>query len=105
MDANGGWIASAVDLMRFAVALDDPKQDAPSSKKQSILAMLAPPPGPVGHGPAGQPKAVYYACGWEVRPAPRQPGKYTKWHTGGLAGSSTLLVCRAGRHRLGRPVQ
>ncbi len=24
MDANGGWIASAVDLMRFAVSLDDP---------------------------------------------------------------------------------
>ena len=24
MDANGGWIASAVDLVRFAAALDDP---------------------------------------------------------------------------------
>jgi N-acyl-D-amino-acid deacylase len=92
MDANGGWIASAVDLMRFAVTLDDPKK-SPILKEESILAMLAPPPGPLGHGPAGRPKPVYYGCGWEVRPA-RQPDKFTKWHTGGLAGTSTLLVCR-----------
>jgi N-acyl-D-amino-acid deacylase len=93
MDANGGWIASAVDLLRFAVALDDPKK-CPVLKEESILSMLAPPPGPLGHGPAGRPKAVYYACGWQVRPVARQPGKFTKWHAGLLAGSSTLLVCR-----------
>jgi N-acyl-D-amino-acid deacylase len=92
MDANGGWIASAVDLMRFAVALDDPKK-CPILKEESVLSMLAPPPGPLGHGPAGRPKPVYYGCGWEVRPGGR-PGKFTKWHTGGLAGTSTLLVCR-----------
>jgi hypothetical protein len=56
--------------------------------------MLAPPPGAVGHGPEGRPKATDYACGWNFRPSVRQPGKYTKWHTGLLAGSSTLLVCR-----------
>jgi len=93
MDANGGWIASAVDLLRFATALDDPKK-SPVLKEASILSMLAPPPGPVGHGPGGQPKEAYYACGWDVRPLARQPGRYTKWHSGGLAGSSTLLVCR-----------
>jgi len=92
MDANGGWIASAADLLRFAVALDDPAK-CRILNQQSILAMLAPPPRPVGHTAAGKPKAVYYGCGWQVRPAPR--GEYTKWHTGGLAGSSTLLVCRA----------
>jgi N-acyl-D-amino-acid deacylase len=94
MDANGGWIASAVDLLRFAVALDDPKR-CPILGEDSIRTMLAPPPGAVGHGPKGRPKPVYYACGWEVRPAGGQPGKYTKWHTGLLAGTSTLLVCRA----------
>ena len=93
MDANGGWIASAVDLVRFAAALDDPKR-CPILSEHSIRTMLAPPPGVVGHGPKGRPKPTYYACGWEVRPAVRQPGKYTKWHTGLLAGSSTLLVCR-----------
>jgi CubicO group peptidase (beta-lactamase class C family) len=93
MDANGGWIASAVDLVRFAAALDNPKQ-CPILSEDSIASMLAPPPGAVGHGPKGRPKAQYYACGWDVRPALRQPGKYTKWHGGLLAGSSTLLVCR-----------
>ena len=94
MDANGGWIASAVDLVRFAAALDDP-QKCPVLNEDSILSMFVPPPGAVGHGPMGKPKAHYYACGWDVRPVVRQPGKFTKWHGGGLAGSSTLLVCRA----------
>ena len=94
MDANGGWIASAVDLLRFAVAMDDPTK-CPILNEASIQTMLAPPPGAVGHLPNGRPKEVYYACGWDVRPIAGQPGRYTKWHGGGLAGSSTLLVCRA----------
>jgi N-acyl-D-amino-acid deacylase len=94
MDANGGWIASAVDLVRFACAFDDPKK-CPVLNEASIETMLAPPPGPVGHGPKGKPKASYYGCGWDVRPVPRQPEKFTKWHGGLLAGTSTLLVCRS----------
>ena len=93
MDANGGWIASAVDLLRFATALDDPKH-CRILQEESLLAQLAPPPGPVGHGPKGKPKDNYYACGWDVRPVAGQPDRFTKWHTGGLAGTSTLLVCR-----------
>lgn len=93
MDTNGGWIASAVDLLRFATAFDDPKR-CPVLKEESLLTMLAPPPGAVGHGPKGNAKDVYYACGWDVRPSPRQ-GTFTKWHTGSLSGTSTLLVCRA----------
>ncbi|MBN2580047.1 MAG: beta-lactamase family protein [Pirellulales bacterium] len=94
MDANGGWIASAVDLVRFAAALENPRK-CPILKEESIRFMLAPPPGPVGHDPTGRPKSTYYACGWNVRPAAGQPGKCTKWHFGLLAGSSTMLVCRA----------
>jgi N-acyl-D-amino-acid deacylase len=93
MDANGGWIASAVDLLRFVKALDDPRH-CPVLKEATILEMLAPPPGAVGHTPNGKPKAPYYACGWDVRLG-RREGTFTKWHTGGLAGTSTLLVCRA----------
>jgi CubicO group peptidase (beta-lactamase class C family) len=93
MDANGGWIASAVDLVRFAAALDDPKH-CPILNEESIHAMLAPPAGAIGVGPKGHQKSVYYACGWEVRSAAGRSRKYTKWHTGMLAGSSTLLVCR-----------
>jgi N-acyl-D-amino-acid deacylase len=93
MDANGGWIASAVELVRFAKTFDDPGR-CPLLDEAGIRAMLAPPAGAVGHRPDSKPKELYYACGWEVRPSPRFPGGYTKWHTGGLAGSSTLLVCR-----------
>jgi N-acyl-D-amino-acid deacylase len=96
MDANGGWIASAVDLLRFAVALDD-LTESPLLTADTIRAMLAPPPGAIGHGPKGKPKESYYACGWDVRPDARQADRYTKWHGGLLAGSSTLLVCRADR--------
>jgi N-acyl-D-amino-acid deacylase len=91
MDGNGGWIASTVDLLRFATALDNPKQ-CPIFKEQTIRTMLAPPAGKIGHRPNGEPKDVYYACGWQVRPA--GSGRYTKWHTGMLSGTSTLLVCR-----------
>jgi N-acyl-D-amino-acid deacylase len=94
MDANGGWIASAVDLVRFAAALEDPKR-CPILNEKSLLSMLGPPPGPLGYDSRGKPKAVYYACGWNVRPVAGQPGRYTKFHDGLLAGSSTLLVCRA----------
>jgi CubicO group peptidase (beta-lactamase class C family) len=93
MDANGGWIASAVDLLRFATALDDPKH-CRILKEESLLAQLAPPPGPVGHGLKGKSKDKYYACGWDVRPLAKQPNRFTKWHTGLLGGTSTLLVCR-----------
>jgi N-acyl-D-amino-acid deacylase len=91
MDANGGWIASAVDLMRFAVALEEPKK-CPILKEASIEAMLAPPPGPVGHEADGQPKRAYYACGWNVRTGGGR-GKCAKSHAGLLAGSSTMLAC------------
>jgi N-acyl-D-amino-acid deacylase len=96
MDANGGWIASAVDLVRFAAAFDDPAK-CPILEESTIRTMLAPPPGAVGHRPDGKPRQSYYACGWDVRPSARHPGKYTKFHGGGLAGSNTFLVCRDDR--------
>ena len=96
MDANGGWIASAVDLMRFAAALDNP-QKGQILKEATIEAMLAPPPGPVGHEPDGRPKQAYYACGWNVRRSARRPGRYGKSHSGLLAISASpdrrLPIC------------
>src|SRR5262249_15241404 len=65
MDANGGWIASAIDLVRFAAAFDVPSR-CPILKEQSIRAMLARPPGPPGLDKRGRPKTAYYACGWQV---------------------------------------
>jgi CubicO group peptidase (beta-lactamase class C family) len=91
MDAHGGWIASAVDLARFAAALDTP-DECRILHRHGIDTMFARPDGPAGHESGGQPKPAYYACGWNVR-AVRRSGLNT-WHTGALDGTSTLLVRR-----------
>ena len=90
MDSHGGWIASAVDLVRFASALDRPTK-CPILSAASIRAMFARPEGLAGYDEEGKPRAAYYGCGWRVRPVGR---KANHWHTGGLAGTSTLLVRR-----------
>jgi len=92
MDANGGWIASAIMLVRFGDAFNDIK-GSKLLDEASIRSMLARPPGVPGLD-KGKPAAVYYGCGWEVRPVAERLGRYTKWHFGMLRGSSTLLVCR-----------
>jgi N-acyl-D-amino-acid deacylase len=96
MDANGGWIASTIDLARFAAALEDPQQSK-LLNASSIRTMLAAPTGSPGHRPNGQVKPTYYGCGWNIRPINPTQLKYTKWHTGLLSGTSTLLVCRPDR--------
>jgi CubicO group peptidase (beta-lactamase class C family) len=93
MDANGGWIASPIMLVRFADAFNDIR-NSKLLDEQSIRTMLARPPGAPGLE-NGRPAAAYYGCGWDVRPIAERLGKYTKWHGGLLAGSSTLLVARA----------
>jgi len=91
LDSHGGWIASAVDLVRFASALDD--ESSPSILKQSTIeTMFARPDGPPGQNSDGTPKAAFYALGWMVRPV-GETGANT-WHSGSLDGTSTLLVRR-----------
>ncbi|GAB4147355.1 MAG: hypothetical protein Tsb009_20520 [Planctomycetaceae bacterium] len=92
MDSHGAWIASAVDLARFAAALDRLKQSkimTPASYRE----MFAAPPEPVWRTKRGQLKAAFYACGWMVRPAGNRGG-FNCWHTGSLPGTSTILVRR-----------
>lgn len=91
-EAHGGWIASAVDLVRFGSALEDGK---PSSllKAETIQTMWARPEGAAGFTDDGKPKPAYYACGWNVRPVGAE-GKLNAWHTGSIGGTSTLLVRR-----------
>jgi CubicO group peptidase (beta-lactamase class C family) len=93
MDANGGWLASAVDVVRFATAFDDASH-CPLLKYATVGEMLSPPTGSNGHSADGKAKAVYYACGWSFRPVAGSRAGGTKWHGGALAGSGTLLVCR-----------
>lgn len=75
MDANGGWIASAIDLMRFAVRVDGfaakPDLLAPSTMKTMLTPSAA---------------NANYACGWSVN------NINNWWHTGLLFGSTSEIV-------------
>ena len=59
--------ASAVDLVKFACAFDDPHRCRVLGVG-SIDTMFARPKGRAGHEENGTPKATYYGCGWSVRP-------------------------------------
>lgn len=91
MDAHGGWIASAIDLVRFATALD-PSRPTPLLKKETLEQMLAPPPAPVARRTDGTLQDWWYACGWAVRPI--RDGAVSSWHDGSLPGTYTTLVRR-----------
>lgn len=80
MDSHGGWLASAVDLVRFASSLGKVLHE------KGLAVLFEAPPGLPPANP-------YYACGWMVRRG-GEDGKITTWHTGALPGTSTLLVRR-----------
>lgn len=77
MDAHGGWLASAVDLLRFAVRVDG-ADTVPGVLEHRWIAETATVPDLVG-GPG-------YGAGWGVHP------DGTRSHTGRLPGASTLLA-------------
>ena len=91
-EAHGGWIASAVDLVRFASDFDRPAASK-LLKPKSIATMWARPEGEAGHQSDGQPRDAYYGCGWSVRPVGDR-GNGNAWHNGLIAGTSALLVRR-----------
>jgi N-acyl-D-amino-acid deacylase len=83
MDAHGGWIASAVDLVRFASAVEG--RAAPALLQPvTIKQMIAQPP-----PPANTRKEVYCGLGWNIRPRDNDASWF---HTGSLPGTTTLLV-------------
>ena len=86
MDSHGGWIASAIDLAKFAVNVD--RLFTPSNEAQ----LYARPAPPVGYDSNGAPSAWYYGLGWQVRPIGNRG--LNRWHTGSLPGTYTLLVRR-----------
>jgi len=92
MDSHGGWIASAVDLARFAAALDVPKKNR-LLEPATLPQMYAPPNAPVSRRPDGSLEDTYYACGWMVRPHGSQ-GQANCWHNGSLPGTFSILVRR-----------
>lgn len=91
MDAHGGWVASAVDLVKFSAALDDPAHTL--LKPETLRAMYRRPDAPLWRKDDGSPSDAFYGCGWMVRPV-GQDGKANYWHSGSLPGTNTLLVRR-----------
>lgn len=90
MDAHGGWISTATDLVRFAERLH---HGTPPLMRSTLRGrMFARPAGPLGRDDRGQPSSVYYGMGWQVRP--HDGGGVTHWHSGALDGTSSLLVRR-----------
>ncbi|RYZ22948.1 MAG: hypothetical protein EOP49_46355, partial [Sphingobacteriales bacterium] len=77
MDAHGGWIANATDLVRLMVRIDGFGAKADILKPASIGLMTAVP---ALSNPSN------YACGWGVNSS----GHW--WHAGSLPGSTTDWV-------------
>ena len=91
MDAHGGWIASVLDLAKFAAAFDDP-QSSPLLSAESWARMHQRPPGLAGHNPEGVPKEPFYSLGWLNRTV--GPNRINHWHSGSLPGTATILIRR-----------
>jgi CubicO group peptidase (beta-lactamase class C family) len=92
MDSHGGWISTAADLVRFAAALDRPKESK-ILQAASIMAMFARPDGLAGHDTKGKPLEVFYGCGWQIRTVGGEES-FNTWHNGALDGTATILVRR-----------
>lgn len=73
MDANGGWIANAIDLVKFSMSVDGRGNDI--LNKDSINIMTT-----------ASRQNPEYALGWNVN-------QYNNWwHIGSLPGSASVMV-------------
>ena len=92
MDAHGGWLASAVDLARFAAAFDDPDR-CPILSRASIEQMYARPLGSPAMTATAIPEPVYYSLGWQNRVLD-DGSRINHWHNGSLPGTLAILIRR-----------
>lgn len=80
MAAHGGWIASAIDLVAFAAALDRNTTRVDMLTADSLATMSSRPVN------ANASASYWYSKGWLVN------STGNLWHTGSLPGTSSLLV-------------
>lgn len=75
MDSHGGWLATAGDLVRFAMHVDGFPNPPDILRAETVKTMTTPT---AANG--------NYACGWSVNDVPNW------WHGGSLPGTSSILV-------------
>ncbi len=75
MDSHGGWIASASDLVQFAMRVDAFPNPPDILRAGTIQTMTTPTAA-----------NEHYACGWLVNKVPNW------WHNGSLPGTSSIMV-------------
>lgn len=76
MDAHGGWVATASELVRFVLHVDGYKAVPDILGRETVGRMVA--PGPASPG---------YARGWSIN-----PNHNNRWHNGGMPGTASLMV-------------
>ena len=75
MDSHGGWIASAGDLVQFAMRVDGFPNPPDILRAETLKTMTTPTAA-----------SEHYACGWAANKVPNW------WHNGSLPGTSSILV-------------
>jgi len=82
-DASGGWVSSAIDLLRFVGGVDG-RANRPDILSAGLVAEMT------GSGArVCDDGSCYYAAGWFVRPT---QGDANWWHPGTLPGTTSILV-------------
>jgi N-acyl-D-amino-acid deacylase len=92
LDAHGGWLASAEDLVRFATAIDGQRGPA-LLEPETVRAMLytpQPPPAAGGDAGAGNARSRSGLC-WVVAP---EDGGLSWSHAGALENTCSAWVSR-----------
>jgi CubicO group peptidase (beta-lactamase class C family) len=87
MDSHGGWLASAVELVRWLSNLDAPGEANAILNSTSVARMYSLPqnyPLPYING------NPFYAEGWQVRDYGN--GNRNTWHDGSLPGTTAYVV-------------
>lgn len=95
LDAHGGWIATAEDLVRFAVGTDGQRPPALLSPELVQAMLYTPLPQAETRGDAGAGNAAAsYGLSWVVQLSDAGP---TIQHAGALEGSTAAFVLRDAR--------
>jgi N-acyl-D-amino-acid deacylase len=91
LDAHGGWVASAADLVRFATAVDGQRGTA-LLEPATVQAMVdTPRPAEAGHGSGWNNQPVTHGLGWDMKPL----ADGVQWaKPGALEGTAAACVFR-----------